>query len=76
VNGAIFTIAGSDLWEIRMVNQYYGIYQAERGKTSAELRAADLQIGELAARLDQLGATLAAPVRAVRDSLRRRRLVV
>jgi hypothetical protein len=24
-----------------MVNSYYGIYQAERGKTAAEIRAAD-----------------------------------
>jgi WhiB family redox-sensing transcriptional regulator len=28
-----------------MVNSYYGIYQAERGKTAAEIRAADAQIG-------------------------------
>ena len=28
-----------------MVNSYYGIYQAERGKTTAEIRAADAQLG-------------------------------
>ena len=27
-----------------MVNSYYGIYQAERGKTTAEIRAADAQL--------------------------------
>ena len=32
-----------------MVNSYYGIYQAERGKTTAEIRAADAQLGGLAA---------------------------
>jgi len=32
-----------------MVNSYYGIYQAERGKTTAEIRAADAQVGGLAA---------------------------
>jgi hypothetical protein len=26
-----------------MVNSYYGIYQAERGKTATEIRAADAQ---------------------------------
>jgi hypothetical protein len=54
-----------------MVNRYYSIYQAERGKTRAELRAADAQIGEFVAELAQLGSTLATPVRAVRRSLRR-----
>ena len=34
-----------------MVNSYYGIYQAERGKTAAEIRAADAQVGGLAAEL-------------------------
>lgn len=34
-----------------MVNSYYGIYQAERGKTTAEIRAADAQVGGLAAEL-------------------------
>ena len=56
-----------------MVNSYYGIYQAERGKTAAEIRAADVQLGELAAGLGRLGSALAAPVRAVRRSLRRQR---
>jgi hypothetical protein len=56
-----------------MVNSYYGIYQAERGKTATELRASDAQIGEVAAQLGELGSVLAAPVRAVRLSLRRRR---
>jgi hypothetical protein len=55
-----------------MVNSYYGIYQAERGKSTAEIRAADAQLGGLAARLGRRGSALAAPVRAVRRSLRRR----
>jgi hypothetical protein len=53
-----------------MVNSYYGIYQAERGKTVAEIRAADAEIGGLAA---AFGSALAAPVRVVRGSLRRQR---
>ena len=57
-----------------MVNSYYGIYQAERRKTAAEIRAADAQLGGLAAELGQHGSALAAPVRAVRRSLRRQRL--
>lgn len=56
-----------------MVNSYYGIYQAERGKTAAEVQAADAQLGGLAAELGQLGSAFAAPVRAVRRSLRRQR---
>ncbi len=56
-----------------MVNSYYGIYQAERGKTACEIRAADAQMGGLAAGLGRLGSALADPVRAVRRSLRRRR---
>ena len=36
-----------------MVNSYYGIYQAERGKTTAEIRAADAQLGGLAAESPQ-----------------------
>ena len=56
-----------------MVNSYYGIYQAERSKTAAETRAADAQLGGLAAELGQLGSALAAPVRAVRRSLLRQR---
>ena len=56
-----------------MVNSYYGIYQAERSKTTAEIRAADAQLGGLAAGLGQLGSVLAAPARAVRRSLRRQR---
>jgi hypothetical protein len=52
-----------------MVNSYYGIYQAERGKTAAEIRATDARLGGLAATLGQLGSALAAPVRAVRRSL-------
>ena len=59
-----------------MVNSYYGIYQAERGKTAAEIRAADAQIGGLTAELGQLGSALAAPARAVRRSLRRQRPAV
>ena len=43
-----------------MVNSYYGIYQAERGKTAAEIRAIDAQNGGLAAVLGQLGCGLAA----------------
>ena len=53
-----------------MVNSYYGIYQAERCKTSAEVRAADARLGSLAAALGQLGSALAAPGRAVRRSRR------
>jgi len=56
-----------------MVNSYYGIYQAERSKTVAEIRAADAQLGGWAAELGQLGSALAAPVRAIRRSLRRQR---
>ena len=56
-----------------MVNSYYGIYQAERSKTRAEVRAADAGLGGLAAELGQLGSALAGPVRAVRRSLRRQR---
>jgi hypothetical protein len=56
-----------------MVNSYYGIYQAERGKTAAEIRAADAQLGGLAAAFGRLGSALAAPVRAVRESLRGQR---
>jgi hypothetical protein len=59
-----------------MINSYYGIYQAERGKTATETRAADSQLGGLAAELGQLGSALAAPARAVRRSLRRQRPVV
>jgi hypothetical protein len=62
-------------WEAMMVNSYHGIYQAERGKTAAEIRAADVQAGVLAAQLGQLGSALATPVRAVRRSVRRRRPV-
>ena len=43
-----------------MVNSYYGIYQAERGKTTAEIRAADARLGGLAAELGRLGSALAA----------------
>ena len=53
-----------------MINSYYGIYQAERGKAAAEVRAADAQLGGFAAALGQLGSALAAPGRAVRRSLR------
>jgi len=56
-----------------MVNSYYGIYQAERGRPAAEMRAADAQLGGLAAGLGQLGSVLAAPIRAARRSLRRQR---
>ena len=56
-----------------MVSYYYGIYQAERGKTAAEIRAADAQLGGLTAELSELGSGLAAPVRAVRRSLSRQR---
>jgi hypothetical protein len=58
-----------------MVNSYYGIYQAERGKTASEIRAADAQRGALAAELGQLGSALGVPVRAVRRSLRRQQPV-
>ena len=57
-----------------MVNSYYGIYQAERGKTAAEIRAIDAQNGGLAAALGQLGSALVAPGRVVHQSLRRRLL--
>lgn len=57
-----------------VVNSYYPIYEAERGKTAAEIRVADAQLGGLAAELGQLGSALAAPVRAVRRSARRQRL--
>ena len=56
-----------------MVNSYHGIYQAERGNTAAEIRLADAQLGGLAAEVGRLGSTLAAPVRAVRQSLRTQR---
>jgi hypothetical protein len=56
-----------------MVNSYYGIYQAERSKTAAEIRAADAGLGGLAAELGQLGSALAGPLRAVRRSRRRQR---
>ena len=56
-----------------MVNSYYGIYQAERSKTVAEIRAADAGLGGLAAELGQLGSVLAGPLRAVRRSRRRHR---
>jgi hypothetical protein len=59
-----------------MVNSYYGIYQAERGKTAAEIRVADAQVGGWAAELGQVGSALAAPARAVRRSLRRQRPAV
>ena len=47
-----------------MVNSYYGIYQAERGKTATEIRVADAELGGWAAELGQLGSVLAAPARA------------
>ena len=56
-----------------MVISYSGIYQAERGKTAAEIRAGDAQRGEFVAALGQLGSALAAPARTVRRSLRRPR---
>ena len=56
-----------------MVSSYYGIYQAERGKTAAEIRAADIQLGGLAAALGRLGSALAGQGRAVRRSLRSQR---
>jgi hypothetical protein len=56
-----------------MVNSYYGIYEAERGKTATEIRMADAELGGWAAELGQLGSVLAAPARAVRRSLRRPR---
>jgi hypothetical protein len=56
-----------------MVTSYYGIYQAERGKTAAEIRAADAQLGGLAAAFGELGSAFVGPVRAVRRSLRRQR---
>jgi hypothetical protein len=56
-----------------MINSYYPIYEAERGKTAAEIRAADAQLGGLAATLGQLGSALAVSVRAVRRSPRRQR---
>ena len=49
-----------------MVNSYYSIYQAERGKTAAETRAIDAQNGGLAAELGQFGSALVAQVRAAR----------
>lgn len=59
--------------EAMMVNSYYPIYQAERGKTAGEIRAGDAQVGGLAAELGQLGSALAASVRAARQSVRRQR---
>ena len=59
-----------------MVNSYYPIYQAERGKTTPEIRGADAQLGGLAAALGQLGSALAARGRAVHQSLRRRRSTI
>jgi hypothetical protein len=60
-------------WEAMMVNSYYGIYQAERCKTTAEIRAADARLGGLAAAFGELGSALVGPVRTVRESLRRQR---
>jgi hypothetical protein len=60
-------------WEAMMVNSYYGIYQAERCKTTDEIRAADAQLGSLAAASGRLGSALTVPVRAARRSLRRQR---
>jgi hypothetical protein len=59
-----------------MAYQYYGIYQAERGKTAAERRMADARAGELASGLAQLTSMLAGPGRAIRRSLRRSRSAV
>ena len=59
-----------------MVNSYYGIYQAERGKTAAETRAADAQLGGLAAAFGQLGSALAARAQVVHRSLRGQRPAV
>jgi hypothetical protein len=56
-----------------MVNSYYGIYQVERGKTAAEIRAVDAQVGGWAAGLGRLGSALAVAARAVRRPLRRQR---
>jgi hypothetical protein len=56
-----------------VATSYYGIYQAERSKTTAEVRAADAQLGGLAAALGQFGSALAARVRAARESLPRHR---
>jgi hypothetical protein len=56
-----------------MVNSYYPIYQAERGKTAPEIRGADAQLGGLAVALGRLGSALAAPVRSVHRSLRTQR---
>jgi hypothetical protein len=61
---------------MKMTYQYYGIYQAERGKTAAELRRADAQIGELASGLGRFTSMLAGPSRAIRRSLRRSRSAV
>ena len=56
-----------------MVSSYYGIYQAERGKTAAEIRAADAQLGGLAAELVSSARRSPPRSRAVRRSLRRQR---
>ena len=64
-----------DRLEAMMVNSYYGIYQAERCKTAEEVRAVDAQLGGLLAEFGQLGSAFAAPVRAVRRSLRGQRRV-
>jgi hypothetical protein len=53
-----------------MVHSYYGIYQAERGKTTAEIRAADAQLGGFAAALGRFSAALAGSVHAVHRSRR------
>jgi hypothetical protein len=58
-----------------MVNSYYNIYQAERRKTRAEIRAAEAQLGGLAAVLGRRGSALAVPVRALTRSLRGQRQV-
>lgn len=54
-----------------MFNSYYGIYQAERPKSAAELRASDAGLGQFAAGIGQLRSMLASPGRVVRRSLRR-----
>jgi hypothetical protein len=42
------------------------IYSAERTRTRAEQRAADVRAGELVAAFGQLGASLVGPLRALR----------
>jgi hypothetical protein len=52
--------------QITMPYHAYQVAQAERPQTEAVRRAADVRLGEMAAALAQLAATLRRPLRALR----------